>query len=101
MKKLYVFLLYIGIQLVIDSKVYSQSATTNPECETRYSEAEELFNLKQTEAAAKYWNDINKKCPTLSKNLYLLGAKIYRKLVIDEKDIRKKEMYIDSLMKRS
>lgn len=67
-------------------------------CVMNYSLYSEYFQQKEYNDAVKGWRKVIEHCPSLSKNSYINGVKMYKQFIKDETDEAKKEALIDTLL---
>jgi tetratricopeptide (TPR) repeat protein len=68
------------------------------ECQKSLSLYREYVKQKSYEEALTYWRRVYSICPVSSKNIYIDGVTLFRWQIDREKDVARRDLYIDTLM---
>lgn len=77
---------------------YGADSASRVSCAMNISLYSEFYKQKNYNDAIKPWREVYNNCPQASKNTFIKGATIFKRLIIKEKDAAKKDAYIDTLM---
>ena len=77
---------------------FGSDSLSRIECANELSNMAEFMKINLYDYALPSWRIVFSQCPASSKNIYISGAKIFIKLIEDEKDPQLRQAYIDTLM---
>ncbi len=81
-----------------ENPVYGSDSTSRISCAADLSTMSEYIKIDMYEYALPAWRNVYKNCPEASKNIYISGVKIFRKLIEETKDAALQAAYFDTLM---
>lgn len=85
-------------QDVINNPAYGPDSASRIECANELSNLSEYMKINQPEYALISWRNVYKNCPASSKNIYILGSRIFSQKIDETKDLTRKAAYFDTLM---
>ncbi len=77
---------------------YGNDSASRINCAAELSTLSEYMKISMFEYALPAWRNVFANCPASSKNIYISGVKIFRKLIEDSRDPALKSAYFDTLM---
>ena len=93
--------LLVVVAFLTNVNSWAQSSYNNEadsiECTQNFTTFSDSFESGNQAEAIKYWRLCFSRCPKVSKNLYINGAKLVESLIKSESDIQRKEQLIDTL----
>ncbi len=81
-----------------DEPDYGPDSLSRIECANELTNMAEFMKNNLYDYALPSWRNVFRQCPASSKNIYISGAKIFTKLIEDEKDPELRIAFIDTLM---
>ena len=77
---------------------YGPDSATQEKCGYELSNMAEFMKINLTDYALEPWRYVYANCPASSKNIYISGIKIFKKLYSEAPDEALKEAYYDTIM---
>jgi len=93
----------VGISLFsqfkeINNPAYGPDSLSRIECANELSNLAEYMKINQPDYALISWRKVYKDCPASSKNIYILGARIFTQKLDATQDLSLQQAYFDTLM---
>lgn len=96
--KITTVLTLVLMSLTLKAQKYGKTPEDSINCITNISLYGEFYKQANYKDAFKPWREVFTKCPMASENTFIRGAVILKFIIDNEKDIKLKDKYIDTLL---